>query len=92
MLKPSIDLPTATSTLPPSVIDTLSSIVPPESEVSSEVLNAQYLQANPNNASAVLGAARSAHVLDAARDEVEATVFGTLNEGVSLDIKVREHA
>lgn len=64
----------------------LSSIL--ANEVSLETHNSQYLQRHSSSAPAVLAASRVAQKLGAAREEVEAILFTTLQAEVQLDIKV----
>ena len=53
-----------------------------------EAYNAEYLQRQSYNASAVLGAARGLQILGSPRDEIEGVVFGTLNPETDLPLKV----
>ena len=58
-------------------------------EVSLEVFNSQYLQRHSSRADAILAAAKVSRTLDAPREEVEASVFNTLNADVELKLEVR---
>jgi N-alpha-acetyltransferase 15/16, NatA auxiliary subunit len=77
--------------VPPLVSEALGALLPPENEIASEVLNTQYLQAHSNDARAIIDAAWGARLLESNREEIENILFGTLNENVSLNLKVRSH-
>lgn len=57
-------------------------------EVSLEAFNSQYLQQHSSRADAVLASARVSRMLDAPREEVEASLFNALNAGVELKLEV----
>ncbi|KAI8986666.1 NMDA receptor-regulated protein 1a [Trametes punicea] len=72
-----------------SVVDVVSSCLPKliPDEVSLELFNSQYLQRHSSRGAAILAAAKVSRALDAPREEVEATVFNTLNADVELDLE-----
>jgi hypothetical protein len=70
----------------PVLTEFLSSVLP--DEISLETFNSQYLQQHSSSAAAILAAAKVSRKLDAAREEVEAVLFTTLEAGVRLNIKV----
>jgi len=59
-------------------------------EMTLEAHNAQYLQRHPVNGRAILGAARGLQILGSPRDEIEGVVFGAMNPGVDLPLKVSQ--
>lgn len=65
----------------------LSSVI--ADEISLETYNSLYLQKHSSSAAAVFAVAKTLRKLDAAREEVEAVLFTTLDAGVELDIKVK---
>lgn len=73
----------------PVVSEALSSLLPAETEQSSEAYNSSYLQRHPTEPRAILAAAQGLKVLDGSREEVENVVFGVLGPEVILDIPVR---
>lgn len=73
------------SPIGPLLSDTLSRLLP--EDISLETYNSQYLQKSTSPL-AVLAAATVSRILGSSREEVENTVFATLEAPTQLDIKV----
>ena len=72
----------------PIIKEAFETLLPPE--LASETFNAQFLQQHSNSARSILGAGKGLRVLGSPTEELEGTLFGVFNEGVTLDIPVRQ--